>query len=258
MNKPIGIFDSGIGGISILNKLIHLLPKEDFIYLADNKNCPYGNKSKDNIFKLSLKNCEKLINLNCKLIIVACNTATTNSINDLRSKISVPIIGIEPGLKPAISYTKTKKIGVLATKKTLESKLFLKTMSENKIDNLKIYEQVGLDLVEKIENGVTDSDEFAKILKIYLNPMIKNKIDCLLLGCTHYNFLTDIIKKIIPQKIKLIDTITPVANNVVETIKIKKLSNKVNKQGVVDIFYNGNKIYTKYLKTKYKLNFLIF
>ena len=131
-------------------------------------------------------------------------------------------------------------------------------MSENKIDNLKIYEQVGLDLVEKIENGVTDSDEFAKILKIYLNPMIKNKIDCLLLGCTHYNFLTDIIKKIIPQKIKLIDTITPVANNVVETIKIKKLSNKVNKQGVVDIFYNGNKIYTKYLKTKYKLNFLIF
>lgn len=258
MNKPIGIFDSGIGGISILNKLIHLLPKEDFIYLADNKNCPYGNKSKDNIFKLSLKNCEKLINLNCKLIIVACNTATTNSINDLRSKISVPIIGIEPGLKPAISYTKTKKIGVLATEKTLESKLFLKTMSENKIDNLKIYEQVGLDLVEKIENGVTDSDEFAKILKIYLNPMIKNKIDCLLLGCTHYNFLTDIIKKIIPQKIKLIDTITPVANNVVETIKIKKLSNKVNKQGVVDIFYNGNKIYTKYLKTKYKLNFLIF
>ena len=258
MNKPIGIFDSGIGGISILNKLIHLLPKEDFIYLADNKNCPYGNKSKDNIFKLSLKNCEKLINLNCKLIIVACNTATTNSINDLRSKISVPIIGIEPGLKPAVSYTKTKKIGVLATKKTLESKLFLKTMSENKIDNLKIYEQVGLDLVEKIENGVTDSDEFAKILKIYLNPMIKNKIDCLLLGCTHYNFLTDIIKKIIPQKIKLIDTITPVANNVVKTIKIKKLSNKVNKQGVVNIFYNGNKIYTKYLKTKYKLNFLIF
>ena len=115
MNNPIGIFDSGIGGISILEKLENVLPFENFIYLADNDNCPYGNKSKEEIIKFSFKNCEKLIELNCKIIIVACNTATTNSINFLRSKISIPIIGIEPGLKPAIIHTKTKNIGVLAT-----------------------------------------------------------------------------------------------------------------------------------------------
>tara|TARA_B100001287_G_scaffold72216_1_gene59788 strand:- start:9333 stop:10109 length:777 start_codon:yes stop_codon:yes gene_type:complete len=258
MNKPIGIFDSGIGGISILNRLVNLLPLEDFIYLADNKNCPYGNKSKDRIWKLSLKNCEKLIDLNCKLIIVACNTATTNSINKLRSKISIPIIGIEPGLKPAIRYSRTNKIGVLATEKTLKSKLFHETLSKNKIDNLEIYEQIGYDLVQKIENGVTNSFEFTKILRTYLNPMIKNKIDCLILGCTHYHFLTDNIKKIVPKNIKLIDTITPVANNVVNTIKIKKMTNKVIEKGVVNIFYNGNKICTKYLSKKYKLNFLNF
>ena len=107
MENPIGIFDSGIGGISILEKLKQLLPNENFIYLADNRNCPYGSKSKKEILSLSDKNCEKLIEFNCKIIIIACNTSTTNSIQKLREMISLPIIGIEPGLKPAINYTKT-------------------------------------------------------------------------------------------------------------------------------------------------------
>ena len=121
-NRPIGLFDSGIGGISILDKLKELLPNENFIFLADNKNCPYGYRSKKEIISLSTKNCEKLIELNCKAIVVACNTATTNAIETLREVIGIPIIGIEPGIKPAISYTKTKNIGILATEKTLNSK----------------------------------------------------------------------------------------------------------------------------------------
>ena len=110
MENPIGIFDSGIGGVSILEKLKQILPKENFIYLADNLNCPYGNKSKQGIINLSVKNCQKLIEFNCKVIIVACNTATTNSIKKIREIISIPIVGVEPGLKPAINYTKTKNI----------------------------------------------------------------------------------------------------------------------------------------------------
>ena len=107
-DRPIGIFDSGIGGISILNNLKDILPNENFIYLADNKNCPYGSKIKKEILLLSYKNCKKLIEFKCKIIVVACNTATTNSIQKLREIISIPIIGIEPGIKPAIKYTKTK------------------------------------------------------------------------------------------------------------------------------------------------------
>ena len=124
MKKPIGVFDSGIGGLSILSSLVEKLPNESFIYLSDNKNCPYGNKLQEQIKNFSLKNSKKLIELNCKMIIVACNTATTNSIDLLREKIDIPIIGIEPGIRPAILNTKTKNIGVLATEKTLESKLY--------------------------------------------------------------------------------------------------------------------------------------
>ena len=113
MSRSIGIFDSGIGGLSILKSLARKAVNENYISLADNKNCPYGNKSEIEISKLSIKNCEKLIKLNCKMIIVACNTATTNSINILRKQFDVPIIGIEPGIKPAINYLmgmKCKKI----------------------------------------------------------------------------------------------------------------------------------------------------
>ena len=164
MNNPIGIFDSGIGGISILDKLKDMLPNENFIYLADNVNCPYGSKSKKEIFSLSYKNCEKLIELDCKAIIIACNTATTNSIKKIREIISLPIIGIEPGIKPAINHTKTKNIGVLATEKTLDSKLFIETLNDNKIHDIKIHEEVGYKLVEIIEKNSFSKNELYPIL----------------------------------------------------------------------------------------------
>ena len=109
MNKPIGIFDSGIGGISFFDFLVKRIKYENFIYLADNKNCPYGYKSKNDIISYSLKNSKTLLGLDCKILVVACNTATTNSIEKIREVVSIPVIGIEPGLKPAIAFTKTKK-----------------------------------------------------------------------------------------------------------------------------------------------------
>ena len=116
-NRPIGFFDSGIGGVSILDKLKDLLPNENFIYLADNKNCPYGYRSKKEIISLSTKNCEKLIELNCKVLVVAFNTSTTNAIKKLREVIDLPIIGIEPGINQQFVILKQKILEFLQQKK---------------------------------------------------------------------------------------------------------------------------------------------
>ena len=122
-SHPIGFFDSGIGGITLWKEITNLLPNENTIYISDSKNCPYGEKSNEEINDISYKNTQFLVDKNCKMIIVACNTATTNSISMLRNKFKVPFIGIEPAIKPAALNSKTKKIGVLATKGTLTSNL---------------------------------------------------------------------------------------------------------------------------------------
>tara|TARA_B100000401_G_scaffold398403_1_gene309020 strand:+ start:133 stop:909 length:777 start_codon:yes stop_codon:yes gene_type:complete len=258
MKNPIGIFDSGIGGISILEKLKQLLPNENFIYLADNQNCPYGSKSKKEIISLSKKNCEKLIELNCKIIIIACNTSTTNSIKKLREIIAIPIIGIEPGLKPAIHYTKTKNIGILATEKTLGSKLFFETLNQNRIDDIHIHEQIGYELVNLIEEGSHSKQNLYKILEKYLVPMINKKIDYLLLGCTHYNHIKDIIEEIIPVDIKIVDTITPVNKRVLNILKSNNILNKSTNKRTIKIFYNGKKLSDNYLNQEYDLRYLEF
>ena len=258
MKNPIGIFDSGIGGISILEKLKQLLPNENFIYLADNRNCPYGSKSKKEIISLSKKNCEKLIELNCKIIIIACNTSTTNSIKKLREIIAIPIIGIEPGLKPAIHYTKTKNIGILATEKTLGSKLFFETLNQNRIDNIHIHEQIGYELVNLIEEGSHSKQNLYKILEKYLVPMINKNIDCLLLGCTHYNHIKDIIEEIIPVDIKIVDTIAPVNKRVLNILKSNNILNKSTNKRTIKIFYNGKKLSRNYLDQEYDLRYLEF
>ena len=139
-NQAIGIFDSGIGGTSIWNAIHELLPNEKTIYLADSKNAPYGQKSKEEIVALSMKNVDLLLDMNCKLIVVACNTATTNAIRELRAKYYIPFIGIEPAIKPAVTHSKTQIIGILATQGTLNSELFNKTTE--KYQDTKIIEQV--------------------------------------------------------------------------------------------------------------------
>ncbi|WP_353082992.1 glutamate racemase [Flavobacterium sp.] len=205
INKnPIGLFDSGIGGTSIWKEIHQLLPSEDTIYLADSKNAPYGQKSKEEIIELSCKNTEFLLDQNCKLIVVACNTATTNAIKELRAKYNVPFIGIEPAIKPAALHSKTQKIGILATKGTLNSELFYKNVEQ--YQDIQIIEQIGFGLVELIEGGKIDSAEMHELLLKYLNPMVQANIDYLVLGCSHYPYLIPQIKKIIPKKITIIDS----------------------------------------------------
>src|SRR5210317_591573 len=148
--QSIGIFDSGVGGTSIWKELHKLLPAENTIYLADSINAPYGHKSKEEIISLCKKNTEFLLKKGCKLIVVACNTATTNAIKILRENYNVPFIGIEPAIKPAALNTQTKAVGILATKGTLSSKLFHKTTNLYS-SGIKVIEQVGDGLVELIE-----------------------------------------------------------------------------------------------------------
>ena len=216
-NKPIGIFDSGIGGTSIWAEIHHLLPNEKTIYLADSKNAPYGQKSKAEIIALSCKNTELLLDMDCKLIVVACNTATTNAIQELRAKYKVPFIGIEPAIKPAATNSRTQTIGILATQGTLNSELFNKTTEIYR--DTKIIEQVGHGLVQLIESGNIDSLEMTKLLQEYLKPMIEANIDYLVLGCSHYPYLIPQLKKILPPNIQIIDSGEAVARQTQNVLK---------------------------------------
>jgi glutamate racemase len=207
---PIGFFDSGVGGTSVWSAVNNLLPNESTIYVADSANAPYGERSAETILALSIKNTDFLISKGCKLIVVACNTATTNAIAVLREKYTIPFIGIEPAIKPAALQTLTGKVGLLATKGTLGSALFHKTVLEN-AGGVEIIEQEGTGLVALIEGGFADGEEVAELLKSYLLPMQEKGIDRLVLGCTHYPYLIPAIKKILSSRIEIIDAAGAVA-----------------------------------------------
>lgn len=250
-NKPIGIFDSGIGGTSIWAAIHQLLPTEKTIYLADSKNAPYGQKSTSEIIALSCKNTDLLISMDCKLIVVACNTATTNAIQELRSRYNIPFIGIEPAIKPAAIQSKTQTIGILATQGTLNSELFNKNIE--KFHDTKIIEQVGHGLVTLIENGEINSPEMTILLKSYLTPMIAADIDYLVLGCSHYPYLIPQIRKILPNHIQIIDSGQAVARQTQNVLKEKMgLSNQKDNQ---PIFYTNSskKVLVDILKGQFEV-----
>lgn len=238
--NPIGIFDSGVGGTSIWKEIHQLLPNESTIYLADSKHAPYGQKSKDEIINLSIKNTEHLLNRNCKLIVVACNTATTNAITYLREKYNVPFIGIEPAIKPASLQTTTNNIGILATKGTLNSNLFATT--SNKLNNeINIIEQIGEGLVELIENNQLESLKMTNLLEKHLSGFLKFNIDYLVLGCTHYPYLIPQIQNIIGSKIKIIDSGQAVAKQTKRILEKNGLIN-FNSENSSNQFYSNTHI----------------
>ena len=251
-NNPIGLFDSGIGGTSIWKEIHQLLPNENTIYLADSKNAPYGQKTKEEIIHLSCKNTDFLLEQNCKLIVVACNTATTNAIKELRTKYKVPFIGIEPAIKPAALHSKTQKIGILATKGTLNSELFYKNVEQ--FQDIQILEQIGYGLVELIENGQINSKEMNELLQKYLSPMVQSNIDYLVLGCSHYPYLIPQIKKLLPQNITIIDSGEAVAKQtkkiLQETVGFRENSSPSN-----SIFYTNTNpiVLSEILENKYPI-----
>ena len=237
---PIGIFDSGVGGTSIWKEINALLPQENTIYLSDSKNAPYGDKSKQEIIDLSIKNTEFLLKQNCKIIIVACNTATTNAIKVLREKYDIPFIGIEPAIKTAALQTKTNTIGILATKGTLNSELFEQTSHSI---NQKIIrkEIIGTGLVELIEDGKLHSKEMTALLSAYVNPLMEENVDCLVLGCTHYPYLIPQIRKLVGNKIQIIDSGQAVARQTKNILQKHLLINTNREKGIHQFFINKEK-----------------
>lgn len=208
--RPIGVFDSGAGGLTVLLELLKILPHERYIYFADTANCPYGTKPAQTIVELSERITNFLLNLQCKLVVVACNTATAAAIDKLRANYRVPFIGMEPAIKPASQNTKTKSIGVLATAGTFKGRLYIETSRKYATD-VNVCYQVGEGLVELVEAGKANSPEAESLLRKYITPMIDCNIDHLVLGCTHYPFLKPIIDKIVSADVTIIDPAPAVA-----------------------------------------------
>ncbi|MEA1784701.1 glutamate racemase [Arenibacter sp. GZD96] len=234
---PIGIFDSGIGGTTIWREIRKILPHEDTLYLADSLHAPYGEKSAAEILRLSIKNTDFLLERGCKLIVVACNTATTNAISFLRETYTVPFIGIEPAIKPAALRSYAKKVGVLATKGTLASDLFHST-AKNHASGISIIEKDGAGLVPLIEAGKIHTEETKNVLQQLLQPMIQQGIDYLVLGCTHYPYLIPVLKEILPQNVEIIDSGAAVAKQTHAILQQKELLNPSQKMGR-SVFYTN-------------------
>lgn len=230
-NRPIGIFDSGLGGISVLNHLTKLLPYEEFIYVADSAWCPYGTKPYEDIQKRSKQIVDLLLLKDVKLIVVACNTATAAAINTLRAIYKIPFVGMEPAIKPAAHLTKTNTVGVLATKNTFDGTLFKET-STRYAKNVNTIIRIGEGLVELVEDNLIDSPKAYDLIRKYTLPMCDANADYIVLGCTHYPFLTKVIESVAPG-LAVIDPALPVAKRTRQLLQQNnQLSSRQNKTPV--------------------------
>ena len=201
----IGVFDSGVGGLSILDEALRQLPHHHYIYLADSVNAPYGEKSSEWIAARSLALCRHLADKGCDAIVLACNTATAEAIKHIRNELPIPIIGVEPGIKPAAMQSQNHIVGVLATEATLKSDKFNALLNTLPSD-CHFIKQAGAGLVPLIECGKADSEDTLELLAKHLEPIQDAGADTLVLGCTHYPFLRKAIRKLLGESITLIDT----------------------------------------------------
>jgi glutamate racemase len=237
-SQPIGVFDSGVGGISVLKHVHALLPHEDLIYLADSKYAPYGSKTPAEIIARCRYLTDFCCQKNAKAIVVACNTATAAAIDTLRAEYKVPFIGMEPAVKPAAEASKNGIIGVLATVGTLKSAQFAGLL-EAYGQNVKVVTQAGVGLVECVERGVLNGFEMANLLEIHLKPLLDAGADTIVLGCTHYPFLADAIRDIVGDKVSLIDTGAAVAKQLQRQLAENNLLNLNDKTGDVRFWTNS-------------------
>ena len=228
--QSIGIFDSGVGGISVMSHIQNLLPNESLAYVADSLYAPYGIKSNYIILERSKAAIEYLIReQSAKLIVVACNTATAAAIKNLRQVFQIPIVGMEPAIKPATKSTSCKKVGILATNGTLESAKF-SSLLEAYSGEIEFYTQPCPGLVELIEQGKINDLSTETLIQKYLDPLIKSNVDTIILGCTHYIFIRDLIINIMGPKIKIIDTGLAVAKQVKRELINFSLQNKLKEK----------------------------
>ena len=204
-SSSIGVFDSGVGGLSVLHHIRQTLPHERLIYIADSGHVPYGDKSPSYIEQRSHTLTRFLIEQGADAIVIACNTATAAAVASLRSQFSIPVIGMEPAVKPAVAATKSGVVGVLATVGTLESARFA-ALLEKYAGDVEIVTQGCPGLVEQVELGELNSAKTRDLIERYTAPLLKRGADTLILGCTHYSFLAPLICDVVGGNITLVDT----------------------------------------------------
>lgn len=218
----IGIFDSGVGGLSVFREIRRLLPDEKYIYYSDSANCPYGEKSRDYIIGRARHITSFLISQGAEIIVVACNTATAAAISALREEFPVCFIGMEPAVKPAAQATRSGVVGVLATAGTLKASKYIDTR-EKWAHDVKIVEHIGQGFVELVENGKVTGAEAEAVVERSVRPLIDAGADTIVLGCTHYPFLSDAILKAAGCPVTLIDPAPAVAKHLHELMMEKGL-----------------------------------
>lgn len=232
--RPIGIFDSGVGGITVLKEIKNKLPNENIIYLGDTKNFPYGNKSKDEIINYSIENVKQLIQNDVKIIVIACGTATSQAIEVLKEKFDIPIIGI---IEPTVKYIKNKnydKVGVIATDGTIKNGAWERKLKEQ-IPNIEVVNKACPMLATIAEEGKAKSEEGRKVIQEYMKPFKEQKINKIILGCTHFPIYDQIIRDEFEFEIELINTGKTVSDELQKQLNELHLENN-DKNGRIDIY----------------------
>ncbi len=226
--QSIGIFDSGVGGLTVLAEVRKILPEENIIYLGDTKNFPYGNRSKEEIIEFAIQNAKTLIKQQVKVIVIACGTVTSQAIDVLKKEFDIPIIGI---IEPTVEYVEKqgwKQIGVIATEGTIRSGAWENKLKE-KMPEIEVVNKACPMLATIAEEGKAQSKEGRKVIKEYMEPFKKNKINKIILGCTHYPIYEKIIKEELGYDVNLINTGVTVANYLKRYLKENDLENKNRK-----------------------------
>ena len=250
-DKPIAVFDSGVGGVSVLKELFHLMPNENYLYFGDSANAPYGTKETDEIRQLTEKNVEMLMRMGAKAVVIACNTATSAAARELRAKYpTFPIIGLEPALKPAALSAEHPTVVVMATPLTLREKKFALLMSrfQNEADIIKL---PAPGIVELVERGLEDGPEIDAYLREIFEPYSDRKIDCVVLGCTHFPFAKKAILRFFSNNVNIFDGGEGTARQTRRVLYERGRLNDPSASGRID-FKNSDPVHIEMSKELFK------
>jgi glutamate racemase len=239
-NNPIGVFDSGVGGLSVLRAMRIIVPNENIVYLGDQGHVPYGPRPMEEIQKFSEGITRFLLKQNSKLIVVACNTASAAALTFLRERFpDVSFVGMEPAVKPAAETTKTGKVGVLATPATFQGALYASVV-ERFGSGVELFQDTCPGLVGQIEKGDLTSSVTRSILENALFPMLEKNIDTVVLGCTHYPFVIPLIKQIVGESVRVIDPAPSVAKQAKRLLEAREMLNQSSADSGVHFFTSGD------------------
>jgi glutamate racemase len=235
-NRPIGIFDSGLGGLTVMSEIVRLLPHEDVVYFGDTARVPYGSKSKEAVTRFSLEIAAFLATQKVKMIVVACNTASAFALETLRHTLPVPVLGvIEPGARTAATVTATGRVGVVGTQGTINSASYTNAIQDIN-PKIKVVAQACPLFVPLVEEGWLDHPVTLTVAQEYLAPVIAKNVDTIVLGCTHYPLIKKVIRKVAGPSIRLIDSATATAHEVVSTLHNREIACSSIKKGSCRFF----------------------